>query len=110
MARRRIRNMCRRRIPQGLCDRDDVNAELPSEAHAPGKCGRLICSFYGMRGAAQGREEDYLAIFKGEGMLAGKSAPTVFFNEATGTRCVVHGDDLTFLGYAEDLQRMRSCM
>ena len=37
----------------GVCERDDVYVELPSEAGAPGKCGRLLRWLYGMREAAQ---------------------------------------------------------
>ena len=37
----------------GVCERDDVYVELPGEAGAPGKCGRLLRWLYGMRGEFQ---------------------------------------------------------
>ncbi len=30
-----------------------------------------------------------------------KATPTTFFNKATEVRCVVHGDDFTFLGFED---------
>ena len=43
----------------GVCDRDDVFVELPSEAGAAGKCGRLLRWLYGMRGSASAWKADY---------------------------------------------------
>ena len=70
---------------------------FPSEAGAPGKCGRLLRWLYDMQEAAQAWEADYTAKQKREGFVEGVSPPTVFFNASTGTRCVVHGDDFMFL-------------
>ena len=42
----------------GACDRDDVFVELPAEAGAPGKRGRLRRWLYGMREAASAWEAD----------------------------------------------------
>ena len=41
------------------------------------------------------------------GFARGKSAPTVFFNAGTKTRCVVHGDDLVSAGRSEDLKWLK---
>ena len=87
----------------GVCERDDVFVELPQEAEAPGKCGRLLKWLYGMREAASAWEADYTNHFKDEGFVEGASAPTVFYNPQTETRCVVHGDDFTFLGYGAEV-------
>jgi hypothetical protein len=38
------------------------------------------------------------------------AAPTAFWQERTGTRCVVHGDDFTFVGYPEALKEIRRKM
>lgn len=90
----------------GICERDDVYVELPQEAGAPGKCGRLLRWPYGMREASQAWESDYTKRLKGEGSVEGVSAPTVFYSPETGTRVVVHGDDFTFLGYADELEKI----
>lgn len=92
------------------CDRDDVFVELPAEAGAPGKCGRLLRWLYGMREAASAWELDYSLKLKGEGFVEGASARTVFYNAETKTRCVVHGDDFTFLGYKSELQKVKAKM
>ena len=52
-------------------------------------------------------EEDYATKLVGAGFRRGASAPTVFYCEDTKVRCVVHGDDFTFLGHEEDLIKIR---
>ena len=94
----------------GVCDKDDIYVELPEEAKAPGKCGKLTRWLYGMRQAARGWEDEYSAKFTSVGLMKGKASPSAFWCEATGLRCVVHGDDFTFLGYDEDLRRIRADM
>ena len=42
----------------GVCD-EDVFIELPVEADAPGKCGKLKRWLYGMRPAAKAWEKEY---------------------------------------------------
>jgi hypothetical protein len=76
---------------------------LPDGCCAPGRCGRLNRWLYGMRPAASAWEKDFTDRLKAMGFKAGKSAPTVFFDEGRGIRCVVHGDDFTFLGWEWDL-------
>ena len=93
----------------GVCD-EEVCVELPEEAEAPGKCGKLKRWLYGMRGAAQGWERNYTEKFEGEGLKSGKSTTAVFYNEQTETRVVVHGDDFTFLGYEDELQKIKKKM
>jgi len=75
---------------------DDVYAyvRLPD-----GRVWRLKRWLYGMRPAAQAWEEDFAKRLEGIGFERGKSAPTTFFRRSTGCRCVVHGDDFTFLTY-----------
>ncbi len=76
---------------------------LPDGCCAPGRCGRLNRWLYGMRPAASAWEKDFTDKLKAMGFKAGKSAPTVVFDEGRGSRCVVHGDDFTFLGWEWDL-------
>ena len=45
-----------------------------------------------------------------EGYKRGAAAPTVFYNEATKGRCVVHGDDFTCLAPKGELERMKAKM
>ena len=59
-----------------------------------------------MRGAAQGWEIEFGSKLGSVGFTRGKSTPVVFYRESDGTRLVVHGDDFTFLGYPEALDRI----
>ena len=61
----------------------------------------------GMRPAARAREEDHCCQ---AAMVRGTSASTTFHDAATGTRCVVHGDNFTFVGPRKDMQRMTQLM
>ena len=45
-----------------------------------------------------------------EGFKRGRGAPTVFYNEKTMVRVVVHGDDFTFSGTKVELAKMRKKM
>ena len=63
-----------------------------------------------MRKAAAGWEEDYAKRMEGVGFRRGKGGPTVFFNSKTDVRVVVYGDDFTFSGTREELEKMRSKM
>ena len=60
-----------------------------------------------MRKAASGWEEDYAKKLINEGFRRGIGAPTVFYNEKTQVRLVVHGDDFTFAGVKVELEKMR---
>ena len=78
--------------------------ELPAEAGAEeGKCGKLIYWLYGCREAAQAWEEHYSEKMESVGFSRGLHSPVVFYHEAKDLSCVVHGDDFTFEGEAEDL-------
>ena len=60
-----------------------------------------------MRKAAAGWEEDYAKKLQEIGFRRGRGAPTVFYNEETQVRLVVHGDDFTFSGTKAELVKMR---
>ena len=89
---------------------EDVYVELPAEANAAVKCGKLRRWLYGMRPAASAWEKHYSEKPESVGFARGKSAPTAFLSAGTLVRCVVHGDDFTFLGFAEELQKVASVM
>jgi hypothetical protein len=76
---------------------------LPEEDDEPDKCGRLLHWLYGFRPAAQAWEtfySDRLVLF---GFIKGVTCPTAFYHPVNGMRCVVHGDDFTFLGLRRDI-------
>jgi hypothetical protein len=81
-----------------------LNGKVPDETSAyvrlpDGRVWRLRRWLHGMRNAAQAWEADFAEHLESIGFVRGKSAPTTFYREATGCRCVVHGDDFTFLTY-----------
>ena len=83
-----------------------LNGKVPEEEYVyvrlpDGKVWRLRRWLYGMRPAAQAWEEDFASKMVAVGFVRGKSASTVFYRERTGCRCVVHGDDFTFLSYGD---------
>ena len=63
-----------------------------------------------MRPAAAGWEEEYATKFESIGYTRGVAAPTVFMNEETGVRLVVHGDDFSFCGSRRELEKVRTQM
>jgi len=77
--------------------------ELPSGVARKGQCGRLRRWLYGMRQAASAWERDYSDKLAAIGFTKGIAAPTVFYWEERGVRCVAHGDDFTFSGKQSDL-------
>jgi len=77
---------------------------VPTGVCPPGKCWRLKRWLYGMRPAASAWESDYSEKLGEFGMKKGRAVPTAFFDESRNMRCVVHGDDFTFLGWEEDLE------
>ena len=89
---------------------DFAYIKLPTEDGMMGKCMRLKRWLYGMRPAANAWEKDYADRLKGVGFVQGASAPTVFYNPETGLRCVVHGDDFTFLGVEIELKKIEKEM
>jgi len=88
------------------CD-EQAWVELPSEFWEWGRYARLRRWLYGMRKAAAGWEDDYAEKLEGAGFKRGIGAPTVFYNEVTNVRVVVHGDDFTFAGIREELEKMK---
>ena len=93
-----------------LEDDEHVYVDLPDEAGAAGKCGKLRRWLYGMRPAASSWEREYSERLEAAGYIRGKSAPTTFFNPASRSRCVVHGDDFTFMAEDAELKRMANLM
>ena len=89
---------------------DEVYVELPKEAGAPGKCGKLRRWLYGMRPAAAGWEKEYVTKLATVGFVRGKYSPVVFYNKETGVRLAVHGDDFTFTGNKGELLKVKSKM
>ena len=63
-----------------------------------------------MRQAASAWEKDYSDKLSAIGFAKGVAAPTVFYWEERGVRCVVHGDDFTFSGKRSDLLYIKSKM
>ena len=82
--------------------------ELPEEDKQPGMCGRLNKAMYGTRDAAQNWEEEYAEFMMSLGFKGGKVSPCVFYNEHRNIRVVVHGGDFTCLGYASELDWLRT--
>ena len=51
-----------------------------------------------MRPAASAWEKDFSEKLEEFGLVTGVSAPTAFYCKEKELRCVVHGDDFTFMG------------
>ena len=75
-----------------------------------GKCWRLRRWLYGMRPAASAWEKHYSKTLVDMGFAQETTAATVFYDKARDIRCVVNGDDFTFLGWEEDLHDVRDGM
>ena len=71
-----------------------------------GKIWRLKRWLYGMRSAAQAWEEEYASKMIDIGFARRASNSTVFHRQSTGCRCVVHGDDFTFLCYGDHVKEL----
>ena len=89
-----------------------LNGKVPDDEFAfvklpDGKIWRLKRWLYGMRSAAQAWEEEYASKMIDIGFARGVSNSTVFHRQSTGCRCVVHGDDFTFLCYGGPWRRAR---
>ena len=90
---------------------DEKAYVLPPEGFCrPGMCGKLRRWLNGMRPAASAWKREYATKLEGIGFVRGISASTVFYNAANKLRCVVHGDDFTFLGFEEDLLQVAANM
>ena len=75
-----------------------------------GGCTMLNRLLSGMRLAARAWEEGHYCHLEETDMVRCKAAPTTFHKAATGTRCVVHDDDFTFVRPRKDLQQMTQMM
>ena len=84
--------------------RRPVYVTLPDEDAEEGMCGRLNRSMYGTRDAAVNWEDKYSSHLESMGFIKGKSSPCTFFHPHKGVRCVVHGDNFTFLGNEDELR------
>ena len=81
-----------------------IFVELPHEIRKLGICGRLKRCFFGTRNAPH-RWEAYLSSeLKRHGFLQGVASPCCFRHSTRDVKCVVHGDDFTFVASDEDLQ------
>ena len=69
--------------------------------------GVLLKSMYGSRDAAQNWERAYREMAERAGFRAGKFTPCVFHHPERKMYMVVHGDDITILGYDRDLDWFR---
>jgi hypothetical protein len=83
--------------------RRQVFVKLPPEDDEEGMCGELGKSMYGTRDASQNWEEEYGSTMLKLGFTKGLASPCVFYHEKRNLRVVVHGDDFTILGWANDL-------
>ncbi len=90
--------------------KDDERAYVSMEGDPPGRCRRLRKWLYGMRHAASAWEEDFSSKLAGMGLKAGKSSAVVFCDVEREVRCVVHGDDFSFLAYEDELERIKMAM
>ena len=90
--------------------RDDEFAYIRLPPEAGGGVARLRRWLYGMRPAAQAWERAYTEKLTKEGFVRGEASSVVFANPETEVRCVVWGDDFTFLGREADLKHMEKKM
>ncbi len=75
-----------------------VYVSLPERwAGGEGMRWRLKRRLYGMRPAASAWEADYSDKLGALGMAKGLANSTAFYHPGKEVRCVVHGDDFTFL-------------
>ncbi|CAE7546001.1 unnamed protein product [Symbiodinium natans] len=78
----------------------DIYVTLPEGDQEPGMVGKLLRSMYGTRDAAAIWQADYTAALLEAGFVRCPAWPAIFYNSATETRLLVHGDD--FLILADD--------
>lgn len=81
-----------------------VYVRLPDEAGLPeGTCGRLNKAMYGCRDAAACWELEITDFFTCNGFAPGLGSPVLFVNTTRDVKVSIHGDDITALGFEDDL-------
>ena len=81
-----------------------VYVRLPDEAGLPeGTCGRLNKAMYGCRDAAACWELEITDFFTCSGFAPGLGSPVLFVNTTRDVKVSIHGDDITALGFEDDL-------
>lgn len=90
--------------------RDDEFAYVRLPPEVGGGVARPRRWLHGMRPAAQAWERAYTGKLVEEGFVRGSASSVVFVNLETEVRCVVWGDDFTFLGRDGDLKHMEKVM
>ena len=58
-----------------------------------------------MRSADHGRENEWQSNIESVGACSDTSVATIMVNESDQIRCVVHGDDFTFIGLESGLTK-----
>ena len=71
-------------------------------------CGNLLRSMYGTRDAAQNWELECSRFMQDLGFNRGQASPCVSHHHSRNIMTVIHGDDFTLLGSAEDLDWFRT--
>jgi hypothetical protein len=84
--------------------------DLPPEDAEPGMCGRLNKCMYGTRDAAKRWERTYTDDLVNLGFKQGRASPCCFVHQTRQVKCVVHGDDFTFLGTDSDLDWIQNAI
>ena len=87
-----------------------VFIQLPEEDALDDHCGKLERSMCGTRGAASNWEAEYTQGLVDDGCLPGVASPCAFHHPSRDVKCVVHGDDFTFLGTVSALNEVDEAM
>ena len=69
-----------------------------------GTCGRLNKAMYGCRDAAACWEIEITDFFTSNGFTPGLGSPVLFVNQTRDIKVSIHGDDITSLGFEEQLE------
>ena len=81
----------------------ETYVRLPPEVAEEGMRGKLRRCLYGTRDAAARWEALYSQKLAKRGFTQGRASTCAFYIAHRDLRCVVHGDDFTFLGFSDDL-------
>ena len=90
----------------------EIYVQLPAELRVkhPGKCWLLNRCLYGTRDAPSNWENLYIEQLEKLGFRSGTASACCFYNKELNARCVVHGDDFTFIGSEEALNIIETGM